>query len=199
MFFSGWGWGCGGNSLQHQSLFINIYQSLGQILVNYSFSMDYLFENKSFAHCRTILMTVPSRKEDQLSRILWILKTSFKLQEVIFTWPEILFLHLPYQHERFVIRPILSVRCLNCVKHCVEMKDSVGWRLQLSVVHDVVVMVIHENGHRLTDDDRYPHRHIPILAMEELLHEYCQWKLQTQKTSMWRICYTIPVRLMDIN
>lgn len=45
-----------------------------------------------------------------------------------------------------------------------------GPRSQCLVVEHVVVVDVHEHGHRLPDDERHPHGRIAIVAPEEAAH-----------------------------
>ena len=47
-------------------------------------------------------------------------------------------------------------------------------------MHDVIVMVVHEDGDRLADDQRHPHGHVARLAVEESIHKHGKRYLQTR-------------------
>ena len=52
------------------------------------------------------------------------------------------------------------------------------WSRWRPVMDDVVVVHVHEHGHRLADDQRHPHRRVAIVTVEEAAHEPSQGNLQ---------------------
>ena len=48
-------------------------------------------------------------------------------------------------------------------------------------MHDVVVVVIHQDGNGLTNDEGHPHGHVAHFAVQIAIHKHCKWYLQTQR------------------
>lgn len=62
----------------------------------------------------------------------------------------------------------MSCDCLLTKKPSFSFLKSVDL---LSVVQDVVVVDVHQDGERLADDDRDPHRCVTVVTAQEAPHE----------------------------
>lgn len=65
----------------------------------------------------------------------------------------------------------------------VSGQSSSGPSGQGLMVQHVVVVDVHEHGHRLPDDECQPHGRVAIVAPEEAAHNPGQWDLRTQGQS----------------
>lgn len=65
----------------------------------------------------------------------------------------------------------------------VSGRSSSGPSGQGLMVQHVVVVDVHEHGHRLPDDECQPHGRVAIVAPEEAAHDPGQWDLGTQGQS----------------
>jgi len=61
-------------------------------------------------------------------------------------------------------------------------------------VHDVIVMVVHEDGDRLPYDQRHPHSHVARLAVEEAIHKHGKRYLQTWHMSRTKFLLQVQFR-----
>lgn len=53
------------------------------------------------------------------------------------------------------------------------------------IVEHIVVVDVHEHGHRLPDDECQPHSCVAIVALEEAAHYPGQWDLETRAEISW--------------
>lgn len=83
-------------------------------------------------------------------------------------------------------------------KKCVSSVTGPRSVRLFSVVQNIVVMNVHEDGKRLTDDDGDPHRSVAVVTTHKAAHKPGQWKLREQKkkkkiyrtSDLWQIIIT---------